>query len=160
MVCCMLGSCIFSMAIKTMSVEQLPTLIHGLAVAANLGVVLFIQSKTIVYLSFLAFEVACGIFYPAYGTLRSMCVRPAPPPATTAPLIARRSYIPESNRAAVMNFFRVPLNAFVILVLLKVKFMPVETVFTICSAAHAVGLLCFMAFQAEIKSRRGVRVVS
>jgi hypothetical protein len=53
-----------------------------------------------VVLAFLIFEVCCGIYFPCFGTLRGM-------------------YIPEDRRAAVMNFFRVPLNALVVIVLIK-----------------------------------------
>ncbi len=81
----------------------------------------------------------------------------------------RSIYVPESTRAGVMNFFRIPLNAFVVVVLLKVssflprhpidiplltfdqskmqiKFMPVETVFFICAAAHVFAWVMFYLF--------------
>lgn len=81
---------------------------------------------------FLLFEVACGMFFPTYGTLRS-------------------KYIPEETRAAVMNLYRIPLNAFVILVLIKVKNLPVETVFTICACAHAFSFVAYTLFLQKIK---------
>lgn len=131
MACCMFGSAVFSYLMKSNAIEDVPKYIHSIAIAGNLLVVVFIEDKTIVYFSFLLFEVACGIYFPAYGTLRS-------------------KYIPEDTRAAVMNIFRIPLNAFVVIVLIKVKFLPVEVVFGICSAAHAVSLFSYMKFMKSI----------
>jgi hypothetical protein len=106
MVCCALGSSLFGFALrKGVKLIQVPRYIHGTAVLANLFVVMFVEDKTIVFASFCLFEVACGVFFPCYGTLRSMV-------------------IPEENRAAVMNFFRIPLNAFVVAVLIKVRMQP------------------------------------
>ena len=51
--------------------------------------------------SFLLFEAACGVYFPALASLRTM-------------------YVPEAQRAAVMNFYRVPLNALVVVVLAAV----------------------------------------
>lgn len=91
---------------------------------------MFVEDKTIVFFSFCLFEVACGVFFPCYGTLRSQV-------------------IPEENRAAVMNLFRIPLNAFVVVVLIKVKFMPVEMVFSITTAAHTIAFFAYSAFAAR-----------
>jgi hypothetical protein len=83
--------------------------------------------------------------------------------------------VPESTRAGVMNFFRIPLNAFVVVVLLKVfggrkkkgvsyyycccqpivaqiKFMPVETVFFICAGAHMFAWAMFYCFTKAVAS--------
>ena len=112
MVCCALGSSLFGYALrKGVKLIQVPRYIHGTAVVANLFVVMFVEDKTIVFASFCLFEVACGVFFPCYGTLRSMV-------------------IPEENRAAVMNFFRIPLNAFVVAVLIKVRY---TTVMLLCA---------------------------
>eukprot|EP00041_Stephanoeca_diplocostata_P017439 m.351343 g.351343 ORF g.351343 m.351343 type:complete len:430 (-) comp20698_c0_seq4:187-1476(-) len=132
MVCCALGSSLFSFLMRKTTVETVPQIIHGVAAVANFGVVMFVEDKFIVYMMFLLFEVACGMFFPTYGTLRS-------------------KYIPEETRAAVMNLYRIPLNAFVILVLIKVKNLPVETVFTICAVAHAFSFVAYTLFLQKIK---------
>lgn len=44
-----------------------------------------------VYLAFLLFELTVGMFYPAYGSIKSQ-------------------HIPEEVRSGVMNIFRIPLN--------------------------------------------------
>jgi len=133
MVCCALGSSIFAYAVrKGVSLYTVPKYIHAAAAVANALVVLFVEDKTIVFFSFCLFEVACGVFFPCYGQLRS-------------------SVIPEESRAAVMNFFRIPLNAFVVAVLIKVKFMPVEMVFSITTATHTIAYFAYSSFASRQK---------
>ena len=52
-----------------------------------------------------------------------------------------------------MNFYRIPLNAFVVVVLLKVKFMSPTAVFSICAAAHIMALAGFLSFRRAIAGR-------
>ena len=82
---------------------------------------------------FLLFETTVGIFWPAYGVIKS-------------------EKIPEDIRSAVMNIFRIPLNAFVVLLLLKVKYLDSRTVFTICTLAHAVSFACYYYFYSTLKN--------
>ena len=103
-----------------------------MATVCNLVVALLIEDKVLVYLAFLVFEVTVGMFYPTFGTLRSI-------------------FVPEETRAAVMNFFRIPLNAFVVVVLVKIKFLPVATVFYICMGAHAFAFVMYSRFAAAVK---------
>jgi len=53
-------------------------------------------------LGFCLFEVCVGVFWPSIMKMRSQ-------------------YIPEESRATIMNFFRIPLNIFVCLVLYNVS---------------------------------------
>ena len=76
---------------------------------------------------FLCFEATVGIFYPAYGVIKS-------------------EKIPEDIRAAVMNIFRIPLNFFVVLLLLKVKYLSPTTVFSICTIAQGISFCCYYFF--------------
>jgi hypothetical protein len=48
---------------------------------------IFLETKIIVYMMFLLFECTVGVFYPAYGVIKS-------------------EKIPEEIRSAVMNIFR------------------------------------------------------
>jgi hypothetical protein len=43
-----------------------------------------------------------------------------------------------------------PLNLFVVLLLLKVKYMPPERVFQICTGAHFVSFICYYYFYSTI----------
>ncbi len=134
MLCCSAGSSLFRLSSAWMPTERVPVFILAMSTTCMLTTALFIENKAVVYASFLVFEVTVGMFYPAFGTLRSI-------------------YVPEATRAAVMNFFRIPLNAFVVLVLVKIKFLPITTVFYICMAAHGFGWLMYVRFAAAVSSR-------
>lgn len=62
-------------------------------------------------LGFCVFEACVGIFWPSIMKMRSQ-------------------YIPEEARSTIMNFFRVPLNIFVCIVLYNVRISPVIILLT------------------------------
>ena len=66
-------------------------------------------------LAFCGFEVLIGLFWPAMMALRAR-------------------YVPEEQRATVINAFRVPLNLFVCGILWKVSDFPLGAMFGLCSA--------------------------
>ena len=133
MVCVMVGSSIFKiLAQRPKSLYSIPLYLHAAAFLSMAGVTLFMENKTIVYGCFLVFEASVGVFWPAYGTIKS-------------------EKIPEDIRSAVMNIFRIPLNAFVVLLLLKVKYLDSSTVFTICSIAHGFAFICYLYFYNTLK---------
>ena len=136
MACCMLGSSVFTELLnRDWEVVGLPKVIHFLGIASMGIIAAFSDMKFLVFVAFLAFEIACGIFFPTYGTLRSI-------------------YIPEEQRAGLMNIFRVPMNFFVVVVLVKVKYMPIPVVFGICTMAHATAYFCFTKFAAVVAERK------
>lgn len=116
MVCIMIGSACFNMMVSKlkMSVESIAVWLLGLA-TVSLALPIFLSDVTLLLGSFLLFEICCGIYFPCMGTLRG-------------------KYVPEATRSAVMNFFRIPLNALVVIVLIKVGSLENSTVFFICSA--------------------------
>ncbi|KNC46020.1 major facilitator superfamily transporter [Thecamonas trahens ATCC 50062] len=130
MVCVMVGSAIFGL-VAGFSLKAVPIVLHVAAASAMATVAYCNASKAVVYGAFLTFEVACGMFFPSYGTLRSM-------------------HVPEAARSAVMNFTRVPLNAFVIALLYAVKFVDLEvtSVFWICACAQACAGVFYLVFVA------------
>ncbi|KAJ7965295.1 Molybdate-anion transporter, Major facilitator superfamily domain protein [Quillaja saponaria] len=65
-------------------------------------------------LGFCAFESCVGIFWPSIMKMRSQ-------------------YIPEEARSTIMNFFRIPLNIFVCIVLYNVNAFPITVMFGMCS---------------------------
>jgi len=73
------------------------------------------------------FEGTVGLFYPSYGVIKS-------------------EKIPEDIRSGVMNIFRIPLNAFVVLLLLKIKYMSPQIVFLICASTHGLGFFSYLYF--------------
>jgi len=115
MVSIMIGSALFSIMLNKFkwTAEEIGRILLFIA-AISLLIPLYFYNFAIVSLSFLLFEVCCGIYFPCFGTLRG-------------------KYIPENSRAAVMNFFRVPLNFLVVVVLVKVGSLSNSTVFLLCS---------------------------
>ncbi|KAK9082463.1 hypothetical protein Syun_031387 [Stephania yunnanensis] len=77
-------------------------------------------------LGFCAFEGCVGIFWPSIMKMRSQ-------------------YIPEESRSTIMNFFRIPLNIFVCVVLYNVNAFPITVMFGMCS---------IFLFMASILQRR------
>lgn len=71
-------------------------------------------SGCIQLLGFCAFEACVGIFWPSIMKMRSQ-------------------YIPEEARSTIMNFFRIPLNIFVCVVLYNVDSFPITVMFGMCS---------------------------
>merc|ERR1711988_836421 len=98
---------------------MIPLYMHAVAFLSMAITTAVYDDKFIVYCMFLIFEATVGVFYPAYGVIKS-------------------EKIPEDIRAAVMNIFRIPLNFFVVLLLLKVKYLSPTTVFTICTVAQGI----------------------
>ncbi|XP_073001030.1 uncharacterized protein [Typha latifolia] len=75
---------------------------------------------------FCIFEACVGIFWPSMMKMRSQ-------------------YIPEEARSTIMNFFRIPLNLFVCVVLYNVNAFPITIMFGMCS---------IFLFMASILQRR------
>ena len=137
MVSVMVGSSIFKIATQNgMELYKILS-IHPLCGPVNFLITsMFIEDKNIVLIMFLCFEGTVGVFYPAYGVIKS-------------------EKIPEDIRAAVMNIFRIPLNFFVVLLLLKVKFLSPTTVFSICTVAQGISLACYYYFYSTLKRDAG-----
>ena len=133
MVCVMVGSSAFKLlAAKRENLYRIPLYLHFIATVSMACITLFLSNKTIVYLMFLVFEATVGVFYPSYGMIKS-------------------EKIPEDIRSAVMNIFRIPLNIFVVLLLLKVKYLSSEAVFSVCTAAHAISFVCYWYFYSTMR---------
>ncbi|XP_047315721.1 molybdate-anion transporter-like [Impatiens glandulifera] len=71
-------------------------------------------SGSIQLIGFCVFEACVGIFWPSIMKMRSQ-------------------YIPEESRSTIMNFFRIPLNIFVCVVLYNVDAFPIMFMFGMCS---------------------------
>jgi MFS family permease len=133
MVCVMIGSSIFKIfSSRRDLLYKIPLFMHGTAFASMTIITLFLDNKIIVYSMFLVFEATVGLFYPSYGVIKS-------------------EKIPEDIRSAVMNIFRIPLNIFVVVLLLKIKFLSSRIVFCICSIAHGIAFLCYFYFYSNTK---------
>lgn len=116
----MIGSSIFAICMRFTRVEVIMRAIFaigtGLFAATMLRDDIFLT-----YASFVAFEVLCGIYFPAMGTMRA-------------------PYIPEENRSALLTFFRVPLNVIVVLTLYED--LSLRKVFLLCASLLFIALVC------------------
>jgi len=134
MVSVMVGSSIFKiLSARKGMLYKIPLLLHALAFVAMGLTTMYIDNKQMVYAMFLMFEMTVGLFYPAYGCIKS-------------------ERIPEEIRSAVMNIFRMPLNGFVVLLLLKIKYLAPESVFMVCTIAHAFSFVCYWHFYTSTKA--------
>jgi MFS family permease len=128
MICFMIGSTIFKLInINNDYLYKIPLLLHFVSFFAMGIVTIFLNNKFIVYSMFLIFETMVGLFYPSYGVIKS-------------------ERIPENIRSSVMNMFRMPLNAFVVVLLIKIKFLSFQSVFAICTATHAIAFVSYYYF--------------
>lgn len=134
MVCVMLGSTLFQLfSVSKQTLYQIPLVMHTVACGAMFVTSISVgTAPTTVFVMFLLFETCVGVFYPAYGCIKS-------------------EKIPEEIRSAVMNIFRIPLNLFVLVLLMKIKYFSSESVFMICAVAHGISLLCYGYFFSSSK---------
>jgi len=132
MVCVMVGSSIFKyLSLRKEFLYKIPIILHSVALFSMITITLFFENKFVVYTMFLLFEMCVGMFYPSYGVIKS-------------------DKIPEDIRSAVMNIFRIPLNAFVVLLLLKISKMSSMIVFSICALTHGLALLSYLFFYSKV----------
>lgn len=121
MACTMIGSNIFAMLSSRLSI-CVETVMKNVFI---LGIILFITATTsthvsITYLTFLCFEVLCGIYFPGMATVRA-------------------PYIPEQSRSSLLTFFRVPLNIIVVVALYED--FDVTSVFALCAVLMTIAAL-------------------
>lgn len=120
MVCIMIGSSIFVFMLRTQPPELFMRNLYVLGVVAFVVTALS-NNVWYIYAALLGFEAICGVYFPAMGTMRA-------------------KYVPEVTRAAIMNYFRVPLNLIVCVVLYRN--MENTIVFRLCAVMMAVAVIC------------------
>jgi len=116
MICCMAGTSAFSILSKKYAIHKLAPYLLG---AGSLSMVTIALSplRITTYLAMLLFECCCGMYFPLMGTMKSMIV-------------------PESQRAAIYNIYRIPMNLIVVGSLLTD--FSVKHSFMICAIMLAV----------------------
>ncbi|GMH42407.1 hypothetical protein BSKO_10326 [Bryopsis sp. KO-2023] len=75
------------------------------------------------FFAFIVFEGTVGLFWPSMMKMRSQ-------------------YVPEHLRSTLINFFRIPLNIFVCIVLYNVSKFPLAAMFAVCSGFLVITMLC------------------
>ena len=98
MVCCMTGSSIFSIVVEKFPVEKLGIVVFGIGSVAMAIVALEI-SDSVSFVGMNLFEVCVGMYFPIMGTMKG-------------------GIVPEDQRAAIYNLYRIPLNFIVLFSLL------------------------------------------
>jgi len=168
MVCIMVGSKLFELLLKAggaggAGASPLVAAIAGVtgttvegftrwvfvAAAASLALPIVTANHTAVLIGFSCFELCCGVYFPAAGTLRSRI-------------------IPEEVRSTVMNVFRVGLNVLVVLTLLYIDSLANDTVFLLCTvlltiatwAQHQLFVMSEMNAPPEQRATNGLDVGS
>lgn len=98
MIAIMIGSSLFKILSKSLEPENFMRGVLCISSACMMIPVLFPDSQVLIFVSFLIFESCVGLFWPAMSTMRG-------------------KYVPEATRATIMNFFRIPLNLIVVVIL-------------------------------------------
>eukprot|EP00048_Salpingoeca_helianthica_P000601 m.42709 g.42709 ORF g.42709 m.42709 type:complete len:441 (+) comp10691_c0_seq1:279-1601(+) len=119
MLAIMLGGCVFRLSLAHRTVPSMLSLCLP-AAATFLAVGVVSTSPPVLFLAFVFFQLSSGVYFPSVGTMRA-------------------HLLPDTNRAAVMGWLRVPMNILVIVILLLVSSVSHPVLFGIGA------LLCFAA---------------
>lgn len=117
-------------------VEKIPFLLLPVSAGLMGATILALGNPQHVFITFAFFEMMCGLMFPTYGSLRSI-------------------YIPNEYRTVIMNIYRIPLNAFVVIILLNKKNMSLEVAFGICLGALIAAAFIWRYFKPEVKISDG-----
>jgi len=138
MLAVMIGSSLFSLLTNNyLKKEKLLLYTFLVAACTFLAPIWMPNNGLFVLISFLVYEICVGIFWPCLGTLKAM-------------------YIPENVRSTIMNYFRVPTNLFVILILNRVSEMSWSLVFSICIMLNGLSLLSQFYFLRMLENKEKV----
>lgn len=122
-ICVLIGSTLFQHFLDHSYRVERTTLWMIMVAGGSLLLPAVVESHTARLASFLVFEVCVGLFWPSLGFLRS-------------------KYVPEDCRATTMNFFRIPLNLIVVVVLANIGSLSSLQVFLLCFAVLMPALGC------------------
>jgi len=121
MVAVMIGSSIFKLLSKYSKVESFMRPVLLVSAVSLVTPIMYPGNQIVIFAGFLVFEMCVGIFWPALSTMRS-------------------KYVPEAARATVMNFFRVPLNLIVVIIL--TQNLQMATIFKCCATFLLIATAC------------------
>ncbi|ORX49943.1 DUF791-domain-containing protein [Piromyces finnis] len=131
MICIMIGSRIFNILMQNewnVITISLPIFLLG---TISMLLPIITMNEHILYWAFALFETCCGVFFPTLGCIKSQI-------------------IPEEVRSSVMNLFRVPMNAIVVIVILFISALNQESQFIICAVLCALSFtLSFIIYRKE-----------
>jgi len=122
MVCCMIGSSLFSILADKVRGEVIAVGVFAVSSVA-MGVIAISADDTVSFLSMNVFECAVGMYWPIMGTMKG-------------------SIVPEDKRAAIYNLFRIPLN-FIVLSSLLTDLTPQQSFIANCAMLGTATVLQF-----------------
>ena len=123
MVFCMAGSSLFATLVQKQSVEQIGVKVFCVATISFLLMAIS-TNDTFTFCAFNLFEMCVGMYFPIMGTMKS-------------------SIVPEDQRAAIYNLFRIPLN-FIVLFSLLTDLTPAQS-FVLCFIMLAVATFLMLS---------------
>lgn len=131
MVSIMIGSSLFSIMMRlNVQLINAAKILFLIAAVSMYTCSVFIDQPYLLGVCFCLFELCCGIYFPALGTLKAITV-------------------PDEMRSTMSNLFRIPLNFMVMIVLLKVDDFEKTTLFFICVGELLIGLILCFFFEAK-----------
>lgn len=131
--CFMCALMLGGMLTDLLPVDKLVTAMHCACIVSTATAALFFHNKLVVFGMFTVFEGLVGIYFAGHGTLRSV-------------------HMEEATRSSVMNIFRVPLNAFVI-IMLQVSMTPRHALLLL-TVVHMASLGCLVLFFGSVRNSR------
>lgn len=111
--------------------ERIPMFLFISGSVLMLGTVFALGSLAKTFTTFCLFEMLCGLMFPTFGSLRAI-------------------YIPEEYRTTIMNIYGIPLNTFVVILLLNKKNMSLQVSFSICCAILFISAILWRQFETTI----------
>mmetsp|Transcript_8659 Transcript_8659/g.22393 ORF Transcript_8659/g.22393 Transcript_8659/m.22393 type:complete len:450 (+) Transcript_8659:55-1404(+) len=122
MLAIVLGSTAFQLALELKwTVSRCLETAIVIAIACFLASYVF-DNPSAHFVAFVGFEIACGIYYPAIGSLRG-------------------ELIPEAERAATMGWFRVPINVLTIVLMFATRVLSHHALFGACAVMCGLALM-------------------
>ncbi|RNA12370.1 molybdate-anion transporter-like isoform X2 [Brachionus plicatilis] len=121
MVAVMIGANLFKILSKYQECEKFMRVVLLISAVSLAAPFLVPGNQFLIFSAFILFEICVGIFWPSMGTMRGR-------------------YVPETARSTLMNFFRIPLNLIVVVILSKD--LQLSIIFQFCVGFLFIAAVC------------------
>eukprot|EP00922_Rhytidocystis_sp_ex-Travisia-forbesii_P054450 GHVS01080709.1.p1 GENE.GHVS01080709.1~~GHVS01080709.1.p1 ORF type:complete len:515 (+),score=47.96 GHVS01080709.1:99-1643(+) len=134
MVAVMIGSAVFSELRRRRL--SLPCILTGMCLVSALALFAagLYTDPNYRIAAFVIFEIMCGVYFPAYYSLRA-------------------DIVPDKGRATILNLYRVPMNAIVVVMCIKIDVWSLQFVFTICFAMVTAAAMLAYAIELRLAAK-------
>lgn len=137
MVAVMIGANLFKILSKYQECEKFMRIVLLVSAISLTAPFLVPDNQMLIFLSFILFEICVGIFWPSMGTMRGR-------------------YVPESARSTLMNFFRIPLNLIVVVILSKD--LQLSIIFQFCVGFLFIAAACQFLLSKLVEQKKETKV--